>query len=85
MSSLRESIKSSLPQPVVAAVRETRDAAVRARDWIPATFHPWRRDSMRRLAELKDTHRCERCFIIGNGPSLRNTDLSRLKGEYSIG
>ncbi|MEN4042833.1 MAG: 6-hydroxymethylpterin diphosphokinase MptE-like protein, partial [Anaerolineaceae bacterium] len=33
----------------------------------------------------KDIHRGERCFIIGNGPSLRDTDLSRLRGEYTIG
>ncbi|MFH1130386.1 MAG: tetratricopeptide repeat protein, partial [Pseudomonadota bacterium] len=27
----------------------------------------------------------ERCFIIGNGPSLKNTNLSLLKNEYTIG
>lgn len=27
----------------------------------------------------------KRCFIIGNGPSLKNTDLSKLKGEYTFG
>jgi FkbM family methyltransferase len=27
----------------------------------------------------------KRCFIIGNGPSLKKTDLSRLKNEFTVG
>jgi len=38
-----------------------------------------------RLAALRDHHRGERCFIIGNGPSLRRTDLSRLRKEVTFG
>ncbi len=49
------------------------------------TFHPWRRASIRRLGELKDIHRGQRCFIIGNGPSLKQTDLSRLRDEFTFG
>ena len=37
------------------------------------------------LAELKDMHRGQRCFIIGNGPSLKVTDLSKLRNEHTIG
>ncbi len=40
---------------------------------------------MRRLESLENIHQGERCFIIGNGPSLKNTDLSRLKNEFTIG
>ena len=40
---------------------------------------------MRRLAALKDIHKGERAFIIGNGPSLRQTDLSKLKNEFTFG
>ena len=32
--------------------------------------------------EFKDKHKNERCFILGNGPSLNNVDFSNLKGEY---
>lgn len=85
MSALREALKTNLPAPLVGAVRDGRDALVRAGQWPAATFHPWRRESIRKLAALKDIHRGERCFLIGNGPSLRNTDLSRLRGEHSIG
>ena len=48
-------------------------------------FNPWRRDSIRRLAAYQNRHRGQRCFIIGNGPSLRNTDLSNLRGEATFG
>ncbi len=48
-------------------------------------LHPWRRESIRRLAELKDIHKGKRAFIIGNGPSLKQTDLSKLKNEITFG
>jgi hypothetical protein len=47
--------------------------------------HPWGRNSTRWLTELKDAHRGKRCFIIGNGPSLRQTDLTKLREEYTFG
>jgi hypothetical protein len=40
---------------------------------------------MHHLADLKNAYKGERCFIIGNGPSLKQTDLSRLQGEYTFG
>ncbi len=40
---------------------------------------------MRQLAELKDHHKGKRAFIIGNGPSLKQTDLTRLRSEYTFG
>lgn len=43
------------------------------------------RASVKRMLVLKDRHRGERCFIIGNGPSLKNTDLSLLKDEVTFG
>jgi len=36
--------------------------------------------------EMRDRHFGEsRCFVIGNGPSLKNMDLSKLRDEYTIG
>ena len=43
------------------------------------------RHSRHRLRALKDKHQAERCFIIGNGPSLRKTDLSLLRNEVTFG
>jgi hypothetical protein len=37
-----------------------------------------------RLLRFKGKHRGERCFIVGNGPSLTASDLDRLKGEISF-
>ena len=34
---------------------------------------------------LKDIHKGKRAFIIGNGPSLKQTDLSKLKNEFTFG
>lgn len=37
------------------------------------------------IRQFEDIHAGERCVIIGNGPSLRNTDLSLLRDEYTFG
>mgnify|MGYP000067544038 CR=1 FL=1 len=39
----------------------------------------------RRLHELKNSKIGKRCFIIGNGPSLNNLDLTKLKEEDTFG
>jgi len=39
----------------------------------------------RKLASLKNKHRGRRCFIIGNGPSLKKTNLRLLKNEITFG
>lgn len=44
-----------------------------------------RRKSVQALRSYRDRHRGERCFVIGNGPSLRNTDLDLLRGEVTFG
>jgi hypothetical protein len=85
MSPVRETLKNVLPEPVLSAIRDGRDSIHRAGQWPGATFHPWRRDTIHRLAALKDAHRGERCFIIGNGPSLKKTNLLSLKNEFTIG
>jgi hypothetical protein len=40
--------------------------------------------SARRLASLRNAHRGRRGFIIGNGPSLRASDLDRLGGDLTF-
>ncbi|MCX6406094.1 MAG: DUF115 domain-containing protein [Propionibacteriales bacterium] len=39
----------------------------------------------RSLADLRDSHHGERCVIIGNGPSLRKTDVRLFKDEVTFG
>lgn len=37
------------------------------------------------VGKFKNVHKDERCFIVGTGPSLKHTDLSVLKNEYTFG
>ena len=42
-------------------------------------------NNSRRLLKMKDSHKGERCFLIGNGPSLSPDDLHMLIDEYTFG
>jgi hypothetical protein len=57
----------------------------RARHRMAAKVDSRLRKSARRLETMRDAHPGERCFIIGNGPSLRTMDLGPLKDEYTFG
>jgi hypothetical protein len=85
MSAIKQSIKQIIPRPLWNLARETRDGIIRLPEWPQAAHHPWRRDTIQRLAKLRNINRGKRCFIIGNGPSLRQTDLPRLKDELTFG
>lgn len=41
-------------------------------------------DDSRWLGAQKDAHRGERCFIVGNGPSITMDDLELIQGEHSF-
>jgi len=82
---MKQTLKSALPTPLLQFARNTYDAFRRIPQLPAAYFHPWRRESIRRLAELKDIHKGKRAFIIGNGPSLKQTDLTKLKNEFTFG
>ncbi|MBP8164981.1 MAG: hypothetical protein KAX86_06040, partial [Anaerolineales bacterium] len=82
---MKQTLKSILPTPVLNFARDTYDSIRRIPQLPAAYLHPWRRESIRRLAELKDIHKGKRAFVIGNGPSLKQTDLSKLKNEITFG
>ncbi|HEY5901285.1 MAG TPA: 6-hydroxymethylpterin diphosphokinase MptE-like protein [Anaerolineales bacterium] len=82
---MKQTLKTALPNPLLRLARNAYDAWRRLPQVPDAYLHPWRRESRRRMAEYYNIHRGERCFIIGNGPSLRDTDLSRLRGEKTFG
>jgi hypothetical protein len=48
-------------------------------------FHKEFKKSSQSIKTLRNTHHGSRCFIIGNGPSLRKTDLAKLRNEYTFG
>ncbi len=82
---MKTTLKRLTPQPLWHAARDVYALARHLPELPGAYLHPWRRESIRQLAALKDKYRGERCFIIGNGPSLRQTDVSHLKDEYTFG
>lgn len=82
---LKSKIKQSIPEGVWQPVSRTRYAVQRGLQYPGALLHPWRIKSMRGLAHFHNLHQGERCFIIGNGPSLKQTDLTRLKNEKTFG
>ncbi len=57
----------------------------RGRHSLARTFSLRWAESRHSLETFRDAHAGQRCFILGNGPSLRRTDLSRLRGEYTFG
>ncbi len=77
--------KRWIPQALLPAARWAVQTAQWLPQWPAAAWHPWRRESKRRLAALRDAHRGRRCFVIGNGPSLRHTDVARLRDEITFG
>lgn len=52
---------------------------------LTASLSPRRQQSIRALAAYHNKHKGQRCFILGNGPSLRKTDLSLLENEITFG
>jgi len=44
--------------------------------------YPIYRKYLKKNEELRDRHKGERCFIVLNGPSLHNYDLTAITNEY---
>ncbi|MGZ9226560.1 MAG: 6-hydroxymethylpterin diphosphokinase MptE-like protein, partial [Anaerolineales bacterium] len=82
---MKQTLKKIIPDPLWQLTRASYDSIKRIPELPAAYLHPWRRESIRRLNALKDIHKSKRAFIIGNGPSLRQTDLSKLRNEFTFG
>jgi len=82
---MKNTLNKITPAPILETMKNTYDAIRRIPGVPDAYLHPWRRTSREGLYKFIDIHKGERCFIIGNGPSLKNTDLSKLKNEYTFG
>ena len=82
---MRNFLKEHLSGPILSAIRDSRDFINRLPEIPEAYLHPWRRESMMMLKGYENKFQGERCFIIGNGPSLCNTHLTKLKNEYTFG
>mgnify|MGYP003681889364 CR=1 FL=1 len=84
--SIKQSIKEILPEPVWKLVSDhywswyNRDQHLLARIFSPE----WMRNK-EQLEMWRGRFEGQRCFVVGNGPSLKHTDLSKLKGEFTFG
>jgi hypothetical protein len=84
--SAKENLKQIIPKPLWELGSErywswyNRDRHLLARVFSPN----WMKNKVR-LEAWRDRYRGKRCFIVGNGPSLRNTNLSKLEGEFTFG
>ncbi len=83
---MRQSIKKYTPRSVWQLGSNTywwwRN---RGRHVLARSVSPRWAESKRNLRQLENIHKDKRCFIIGNGPSLRKTDLTKLRGEFTFG
>lgn len=82
---LKRNLLRLVPRGGQRAAREAYLSLRRLPDLGSALLHPWRRESIARLAALRGTYRGRRAIILGNGPSLRVTDLSLLRNEFTFG
>ena len=82
---MKQTLKRIIPQPIWHFARDSYDGIRRIPELPAAYIQPWRRESLRRLSKMKDIYKGKRAFIIGNGPSLKQTDLGKLKNEITFG
>ena len=86
MTDLKSNLKQITPKPLWKAASNTYWWWFnRGRHQLAAAFSSRFQQSMEQLREYRDLHKGEQCFIIGNGPSLQQTDMSRLENEYTFG
>jgi hypothetical protein len=82
---MKRTIKRVTPAPLLNLGKNIYDWLLRLPQVPDAYLHPWRKESRRRMLRFKNAHIGERCFIIGNGPSLKQTDLAKLRDEFTFG
>ena len=82
---MTRTIRRLLPTSLVPPLRAAYLSLRRLPDLPGAYWHPWRRRSLRTLEDLRGRYAGRRAFILGNGPSLKRTDLARLSQEFTFG
>jgi hypothetical protein len=82
----KQTAKRIIPAPIWQAGSSTYwDWHNRGRHVQARTFSLRWKQSLKQLDRYHNRHAGQRCFIIGNGPSLRQTDLSKLRSEFTFG
>lgn len=82
LGNLARKAKPYIPQPLWLAAHQIARNTLFYPSW---HFQSMSKNIAKQLEPYKDKHKGERCFLIGNGPSLNNMDLTKLKNEKTIG
>lgn len=82
---IKKNLQNALPGTLLDWLRSARTELRHLRQWPAARFHPWRRKSIQHLGEIRNKYQGERCFVLGNGPSLKVTDVSLIQNEFTFG
>jgi hypothetical protein len=85
MEKFKDTFKRVMPEAVVNHIRNEKDILQRLPKDLESITDPIRRDTIRNIKKFHNTHKGKRCFVIGNGPSLQNTDMTKLRNEYTFG
>ncbi len=84
--SAKDTLKKIIPDPLWAIASDRYWAWYnRDRHLLARIFSPVWMKNKQRLESWRNRFKGERCFVVGNGPSLRNTDLSKLENEFTFG
>jgi hypothetical protein len=70
------------PSRVNAALKRRIDEIPHSISW---NFYPQSSSNKKGLKNFQNYHQGQRCFIMGNGPSLAKMDLSHLSNEITFG
>ncbi len=70
---------------LAARVSDVRAGRIGVRAWHNRTSTPTGRHNSKNIRRFRNIHAGERCIIIGNGPSLRDTNLGMLRDELTFG
>jgi hypothetical protein len=82
MKTIKSAVKKALSTFLTyESLERMSDIETLAGCWLSPVY----RESCRRLRTFRNRHEGERCFIIGNGPSLNKMDLTPLKDEITFG
>lgn len=82
---VKKNLQHILPNTLIDWLGSARIGLRHLKQWPAARFHPWRRKSINHLEKIRNKYRGERCFVMGNGPSLKETDVSLLHNEFTFG
>jgi len=83
---MKECLKQILPDPVWQLASDRYWAWYnRDRHLLARVFSPVWMKNKEWLEQWRNRYQGQRCFVVGNGPSLRETDLSKLKNEFTFG